>query len=91
MHKYLYLLARTKATCPEYEINQSHCLGVGTFGSVHRAVHTASGQAVAIKVLKGQRQGRRSRTYRQIRLPIYGPEVRLHVVPGRGTPRPFCL
>ena len=57
MHKYLAWLAQPNATCPEYEINQSDCLGVGTFSSVYRAVHTASGQAVAIKVLKGQRQG----------------------------------
>ena len=55
MHKYLALLAQPNATCPEYEINQSDCLGVGTFSSVYRAVHTASGQAVAIKVFKRQR------------------------------------
>ena len=57
MHKYLDLLAQPNATCPEYEINQSDCLGDRTFSSVYRAVHTASGQAVAIKVFKRQRQG----------------------------------
>ena len=55
MHKYLDLLAQPNATCPEYEINQSDCLGDRTFSSVYRAVHTASGQAVAIKVFKRQR------------------------------------
>ena len=56
IHKYLHLLEQPEATCPEYEIDTSDRLGGGgAFGSVYRAVHAASGQAVAIKVLKGKK------------------------------------